>query len=244
MNDQIDVRDQDSIVSNKVLWFAVCYPTVLTVLYFMVLDGASSALQGIVFGIGKTIQFGLPVWIVLKVQKQPLGIERPRWAGIPVGTLFGLATLGLIMAVFHLVLKEQAEIASLLNEQVNSKVEGFQLNSVGAYTALALFYCVIHSGMEEYYWRWFVFKRFLSHRSLGQAIVISSLGFMAHHVIVLGMFFGFESWLTYAFSIGVALGGAVWAWIYHRSGNLYSAWVSHAFVDAAIFWVGYDILFK
>ena len=58
------------------------------------------------------------------------------------------------------------------------------------------------------------------------------------------MFFGFENWMTYVFSIGVAIGGAAWAWLYSRSGNLYSAWISHAFVDAAIFWVGYDILFQ
>ena len=98
--------------------------------------------------------------------------------------------------------------------------------------------------MEEYYWRWFVFKRFLSHRPLVQSVAISSVGFMAHHVIILGMFFGFENWMTYVFSIGVAFGGAAWAWIYNRSGNLYAAWISHAFVDAAIFWVGYDILFQ
>ena len=210
----------------------------------MVLDGTSSLVQGMVFSIGKTIQFGLPVWIVLRINKEQLGVHRPRAAGVSMGVLFGLLALALIVGIYQLALKPNAGIMSLLDEQVTSKVEGFQLNSVAAYTALAAFYCLIHSAMEEYYWRWFVFKRFLQHRSLGQAIAISSIGFMAHHVIVLGMFFGFENWMTYVFSIGVAVGGAVWAWIYNRSGNLYSAWISHAFVDAAIFWVGYDILFQ
>ena len=210
----------------------------------MVLDGTSSLVQGMVFSIGKTIQFGLPVWIVLRVNKEQLGVHRPRAAGVSMGVLFGLLALALIVGIYQLALKPNAGIMSLLDEQVTSKVEGFQLNSVAAYTALAAFYCLIHSAMEEYYWRWFVFNRFLRHWSLGQACAISSIGFMAHHVIVLGMFFGFENWMTYVFSIGVAVGGAVWAWIYNRSGNLYSAWISHAFVDAAIFWVGYDILFQ
>ena len=244
MNEPLEIDNAQAVVSRKVLWFAVCYPTVLTVLYFIVLDGTSSVVQGMVFSIGKTIQFGLPVWIVLRVNKEQLGVHRPRAAGVSMGVLFGLLALALIVGIYQLALKPNAGIMSLLDEQVTSKVEGFQLNSVAAYTALAAFYCLIHSAMEEYYWRWFVFNRFLRHWSLGQACAISSIGFMAHHVIVLGMFFGFENWMTYVFSTGVAVGGAVWAWIYNRSGNLYSAWISHAFVDAAIFWVGYDILFR
>ena len=244
MNEPLEIDNAQAVVSRKVLWFAVCYPTVLTVLYFMVLDGTSTVVQGMVFGIGKTIQFGLPAWIVLRVNKERLGAHRPRAAGVSMGVLFGLLAMALIVGIYQWILKPNVAIMSLLDEQVTSKVEGFQLKSVAAYTALAVFYCLIHSGMEEYYWRWFAFKRFLRHRSLGQAIAISSIGFMAHHVIVLGMFFGFENWMTYVFSIGVAIGGAAWAWLYSRSGNLYSAWISHAFVDAAIFWVGYDILFQ
>jgi uncharacterized protein len=38
-------------------------------------------------------------------------------------------------------------------------------------------------------------------------------------------------------------GGAFWAWLYHRSGNLIAPWLSHALIDAAIFTVGYDLTF-
>ena len=69
-----------------------------------------------------------------------------------------------------------------------------------------------------------------------------SLAFALHHVIVLAFYFGWRSPATVAFSLGVALGGAVWAWIYHRSGSLLGPWLSHAVVDAAIFAVGYQLL--
>ena len=39
----------------------------------------------------------------------------------------------------------------------------------------------------------------------------------------------------------IAAGGAVWAWIYERTGSLYGPWLSHLVVDAGIFIIGYDI---
>ena len=47
--------------------------------------------------------------------------------------------------------------------------------------------------------------------ALGPAIAISALGFMAHHVIVLSVFFGGDSFLSLFFSLGVAIGGVAWA---------------------------------
>ena len=48
---------------------------------------------------------------------------------------------------------------------------------------------------------------------------------------------------TYAaFAAVVGIGGAGHRrWIYARSDSLYGPWISHCFVDAAIFVVGYDL---
>jgi hypothetical protein len=127
------------------------------------------------------------------------------------------------------------------SEAILAKIQGFGLNTVGKYAAAALFYALVHSLMEEYYWRWFVFRRLRDFVRLPSAIAISSLGFMAHHVIVLAVYFGWTSPATYLFSAGVAVGGAVWAWIYQRSDSLYGPWLSHLLVDAAIFTIGYDL---
>ena len=45
------------------------------------------------------------------------------------------------------------------------------------------------------------------------------------------------------FSASVAIGGAVWAWLYDRSGSLLGPWLSHILIDAAIFIIGYDLIF-
>src|SRR5262249_47344598 len=75
------------------------------------------------------------------------------------------------------------------------------------------------------------------------AIVTSSLGFMAHHVVVLSVYFpGQFLTAVMPFSLGVAVGGAVWAWLYHHTNSLAATWLSHVLVDAAIMAVGYDLL--
>jgi membrane protease YdiL (CAAX protease family) len=45
------------------------------------------------------------------------------------------------------------------------------------------------------------------------------------------------------FSLSVAGGGVVWAWLYERTGSIYPAWVSHLLVDAGLFVIGYDLVF-
>jgi len=61
-------------------------------------------------------------------------------------------------------------------------------------------------------------------------------------VILLATYFGWLSPWTYLLSLGVAVGGIFWAWLYHRSGSLYGPWLSHLLIDAAIFVVGYDLV--
>jgi membrane protease YdiL (CAAX protease family) len=74
------------------------------------------------------------------------------------------------------------------------------------------------------------------------AVLASSVAFAAHHVILLAVYLGGISWLSVLFSLGVAVGGAVWAWIYHRRGSLLGPWLSHLTIDAGILIVGYDLI--
>jgi membrane protease YdiL (CAAX protease family) len=78
--------------------------------------------------------------------------------------------------------------------------------------------------------------------SLPLAIGVSSLGFMAHHVCIVSVFFGWFSPTSIGLSLAVAAGGAIWAWLYHRTGSLWGPWISHALVDAGIFVIGYDLV--
>jgi membrane protease YdiL (CAAX protease family) len=68
---------------------------------------------------------------------------------------------------------------------------------------------------------------------------------MSHHVIVLSVYFPGRFWSAVVpFSLAIALGGAAWAWIYHKSGSLIGPWISHLIVDVAVMAIGYDLAFR
>ena len=224
------------------LVFALVYPTLLTWLYFIALAHESAAVQQGAYGTGKLIQFAFPlVWTWL-FYRHAIGPPRRTIAGVPAGITFGLAVGGGMLLAYHYWLAP-SEILASATQPMTDKLTALGLQSPAAFIALGLFYALVHSLLEEYYWRWFVFARLRDITTLSNAILVSSLGFMAHHVLILATYFGWTSPATWLFSIAIAIGGAAWAWLYHRSGSLVGPWLSHLLVDAAIFMIGYHLVF-
>jgi membrane protease YdiL (CAAX protease family) len=74
---------------------------------------------------------------------------------------------------------------------------------------------------------------------------MSALAFAAHHVIVLYVYFPGRLWTaTVPFAFAVAVGGAIWAWLYDRHQSLAGPWIAHALTDVAIMAVGFDLLYR
>ncbi len=159
---------------------------------------------------------------------------------LAVGMGFGLLVLVAMFGLYQLVWKPNPAFTGA-SQAIRGKIVGLGIGGLWMYVAVGVFYSLCHSALEEYYWRWFVFGQLRSRLRLVSAVAISSLAFMAHHVILLATYFGWSSPWTYVFSLSVAAGGTVWAWLYERSGSLAGPWLSHLVVDAAIFLVGYDV---
>ncbi len=157
-----------------------------------------------------------------------------------LGLGFGLLVLAVMFGLYEALWKT-GELFAGAAQEIRGKLVDLGIDRLWTYAAVGIFYAVCHSGLEEYYWRWFVFGQLRHRLRPASATAISSLAFMAHHVILLATYFGWSSPWTYAFSLAVAVGGAVWAWLYERSGSLAGPWLSHLVVDAAIFLVGYDV---
>ena len=222
--------------------FALIFPSILTWAYFIALADSAPWLQKGTYGIGKVIQFVFPLVFVLLVRKERLRFDRPRWNGLGLGIGFGLLVGIAMLCLYYLSVKPAGLFAGPVTEEVKRKLTSFGVDSLAAYTALAVFYCLIHAFLEECYWRWFVFGRLKNRMPLTAAIAISSMGFAAHHVLVLAKYFGWASPATWLFSAGVAIGGVVWAMVYLRSKSLLGPWLSHVLVDSAIFAIGYDLM--
>ena len=221
--------------------FALIFPTVLTWVYFIALAESDPSLQKGAYGIGKVIQFAFPLVFVLLVRKERLQFRGLDTQGLVLAVGFGALVAGSMLGLYHFWLKPAGHFASVIPE-VREKLKGFGITTLAAYAVLAVFYSLVHSLLEEYYWRWFVFGRLRNVVPLWGAVAISSVGFAAHHVLVLAKYFGWDSPATWLFSAGVAVGGAVWALVYQQSKSLLGPWLSHLLVDAAIFAIGWDLM--
>ena len=221
--------------------FGLAFPAVATWAYFVFAAQFSMAVQQTTYLVVKCIQFAFPlvwVWLVLG---ERLTLRRPDSRGLVLGAAFSVLVVGAGWFVFDLALRDTAAFSSAI-PKIHAKIVQFGIDSPWKYAVLGVFYSLIHSLLEEYYWRWFVFRQLRGVLALWPAILVSAIGFMAHHVIVLGEFFQEMPWLAWLLASAVAVGGVFWAWLYERSGSLYSTWLSHLLLDAGIFWVGYDLM--
>lgn len=218
--------------------FAMVLPTLATLLYFVFLSG--SDLMKIVYFGSKVLQFSFPLIWVLAVQRHRIRISRPTWNSITAGILMGIGIVGTGLLVYYGFLKDSTYLENA-PALITAKVNEMGLTSPTIYILFALFLAVPHSLLEEYYWRWFVFGQTKRLTGVNAAIVISSLGFMSHHVIVIHQFLDNGWAVTLFFSLCVATGGVLWAWLYNRYKTLYGPWVSHLLVDLGIMYIGYDL---
>lgn len=240
--------------------FAIFFPTLVTAVYFLWLEGTSWV--PLAYGIGKCIQFVFPIIFVWLYYREKLPSFSKRRSGFEsavdnrnledplynklgkfnllLGLLFGLGVVAGMVLVFFAILPK--EITSMLTATAGEKVNAMGIDTLAKYLLLMAFYVVFHSLLEEYYWRWFVYDILQKQVPSWLAKVISSLGFMAHHIVLLTSFFGWGSPFAWLFSGSVAVGGMFWCWQFDRPWGFRSAWLSHAMVDAGIFGLGIYIL--
>lgn len=231
--------------STSALLFACLFPTFATWLYFIQLSGTGWAMHA--YAVTKVIQFAFPaIWVFGREGLRPplprSGKGRPQVGvrGLLFSLLSGLSIVAVLLLSWRAVLAaspafERAPAA------VAEKVASFGIDSAAKFLLLAAFYSVIHSFLEEYYWRWFVFGRLRRRLPFAAAAVVSALAFTSHHVLVVGHFLGSFGVLTFAVSLVVTAAGLLWAWLYHRTGHLGGPWLSHALADAGLMWIGYQM---
>jgi membrane protease YdiL (CAAX protease family) len=151
-----------------------------------------------------------------------------------LGVAFSAAVVAAGMALFHLALDDLPKFAAA-SEMIHAKIAAYGIDSSLKYFLLAGFYSLFHSLLEEYYWRWFVFRQLRHKMALWPAAVISAIAFTLHHIIVLGVFFQGAPWLVALLAGAIAVGGIFWAWLFDRSDSVFDTWPSHLLIDAGLF---------
>jgi membrane protease YdiL (CAAX protease family) len=222
------------------LVFAMLFPSFMASLYFVYLPSGGLA-QAAYFG-GKVLQFAFPVLFVLLVEGHLPRPKRPHFAGLGIGLAFGLAVAAGMLALYYGWLADTLLFTDT-GKLIKGKLDVFHVSSPAEYLLLSVVIVAVHSLAEEYYWRWFTFAQLNKVVNLPLAIALSSAAFVGHHVLVLYAYFPGRLWVAVVpFSLAIGVGGAFWAWLFARTQTIYSSWLSHALVDAAIFVIGWDLL--
>src|SRR5947209_1216944 len=134
------------------------FPTFMAWIYFVVLAGGEGANPAVpaAYSAGKAIQFLFPavyVWLTARDRLRP---RAPTGGGLLVGLGFGLLVAAAGFGLYA-VLRRHTDAFADTPALVMGVLQKFGMTSPGRYLAFAAAFCVVHSLMEEYYWRWFVF---------------------------------------------------------------------------------------
>ena len=231
------------------LVFAMVFPTVAAWLYFFTF--ARSPAMPAVYLACKVAQFSLPLaWVWLGVLRLPgrgtgMGASGAGLRRVQSGLGWGAAMATVLLGAYILVVKG-TPLAATAAPRIAARIEAIGATTLPAFLAMALLISVMHSFLEEYYWRWLVFGRLRAFMGGRPAGLVSSLAFAGHHIIVLHAFIGPGPYvgMSVLLSLAVVAGGMLWAWLYARTGSLTAPWLSHVLVDLAIFAIGHDMAWR
>lgn len=213
-------------------------PTVGTWFGFYAEDLRGSAIGQYVYFASKLWILAFPAaWLLLIDRGRP-SLSPVRQGGLVIGLISGLLLSGAILGAWLLFGKTLIDPA-----QVRETAVAAGIGDPLPYIFFALYICTINAVLEEYVWRWFVYRKsedLLKKAGLG-AVTLSALLFTVHHVLALRAQF---DWLAVILaSAGVFIGGCVWSALYLRYRSIWPGFVSHALVDVTIFLIGASILF-
>lgn len=191
-----------------------------------------------IFLAGKVWLVVFPAWWWLKVEGGRWSWSPPRRGGLGVGIVTGLMIAGVILAVYGLV----SRWGWIQPAAVSEPVRRAGLADPQVYLAGAVYWVTANSLMEEYVWRWFVFRQCERLAGGRAAVGLAALGFTLHHIVALAAYFSWPVVLLGA--CGVFAGGAIWSALYLRYRSIWPGYLSHAIVDVPIFLIGWWLVFE
>jgi len=199
-----------------------------------------------VWGLSKGWLFLIPVVWLLAVDRGRLSLSPIRkgfWeSGLPMGFITGVVIFVCIVGGY-LTLGKLWIDGPYMREQLI----GVGIKSAGMLMLGGLYWATINASLEEYVWRWFVYRKFEDLMPTGMntrkvaAVILSGLAFTFHHVLILMVYFDWR--ITLLGSIGVFVGGVTWSALYARYRSVWPGYISHAFSNVAIILVAYWIVF-
>ena len=193
--------------------------------------------------VGHTLFMAAKIWLLVFPAAWYLVVERgrpswspPRSGGLLLGLLSGLAIAALIGIGAWLAGVGAMDLAPL-----RQAVGEMGLGASTTYLFAAAGWTLVNSLIEEYVYRWFILRQTERLFSATGAIIASAAIFTVHHIIAVSQYL--NPVYSLLASLGVFIGGLIWAWLYHRYRSIWPGWISHILADVAVFGIGWWLLF-
>lgn len=234
--------NSDNHIGKQKLWLALLpamlLPLIGSFFYFVLLK--ESLVAQLTYGGIKVFTLVWPIFCLFfifrsKLPNLELRSPRHKKAIVP-GMIMGIIVFAVMLAIMESPAEYYIEAGA---PSIRAKI--LQLGIEDNYWLFAFFLSFIHSLLEEYYWRWFVYGYLRKLFSIPIATVLAGLSFAAHHVVIAAQYFGLIPGILLA--CAVALGGIIWCLMYEKQGTLVGAWVSHIVIDIAIMTIGYGLVY-
>ena len=188
------------------------------------------------FTVAKLWLLAFPAAWYLLVEKGKPSWSPPHHGGLAVGAVSGIVVSAIIVAGAWVVGVQHMDLAPL-----RAEVREMGLNTAVPYLAGAAGWTFVNSLMEEYVYRWFIFRQCETLMKGTAAVFASAAIFTAHHIIAVGQYL--DPALAILASAGVFAGGLMWSWLYLRYRSIWPCWISHVLADIAVFGIGWYVLF-
>ena len=229
-------------ILNRKIWLvllpAMTLPFLASLFYFVF--WSEHFLARLLYVVTKLFTLLWPIVAVAFITKSGLprlglGDESHRRA-LPMGLLVGVGIVGVMWIV---MLTPCRDVVMSSASKIRSKAEA--LGILNYYWTFGLFLSVIHSLLEEYYWRWFVYGHLRQVVRKPFAHALAGASFAAHHIVVTTQYFPPAWGVLFGGLAGV--GGIFWSVMYEKQRTLAGAWICHVVVDLGILSIGHKVLF-
>jgi membrane protease YdiL (CAAX protease family) len=194
--------------------------------------------------VGQTVLFLTKIWMLVLplvwlvgVDKNTVQIPLPKRRDLMAGVVLGSLMFVVILAAYWFLGRQWINPS-----EVRSQAQRIGVLTPTIYLAGVVFWTLINSLLEEYVWRWFVFRKCEMIVSGIAAVLLSALFFTLHHILELAVNVG--DWRVVVLgSLAVFSAGAIWSGCYWVYRSIWTCYVSHVLADLAIAIVGWQILF-
>jgi len=169
------------------------------------------------------------------VSSSPLPRERRAEA---LAVAFGLSALvvAAVLGVYTLVGGEWIDV-----EHFRDVVARAGLGTRTRFAFFGVYIALVNSLVEEYVWRWFVYRRCEELVGSVRAVPLAAACFTAHHVVAFSVQFGASVGLLA--SLGVFVAGCIWSACYLRYRSIWPGWIVHVVADVVGLALGWRLMF-